>query len=55
MGEEDDTSEEIIEEVSDRVRPDRGKDIAWVEMARFNDKAENENSFTLILENILHP
>ena len=44
MGQEDDTSEEIIDEVSDRVGPDRGKDIAWVEMARFNDKAENENS-----------
>ena len=44
MGEEDDTSEEIIDEVPTRVEPTCVKDIAWVEMAKFNDKAEYENS-----------
>ena len=41
--EEDDTSEEIIDEVPSRVGLGCGKDIAWVKMARFNDKAEYEN------------
>ena len=44
VGEEDDTSEEIIDEVPTSVEPICGKDIVWVEMARFNDKAEYENS-----------
>ena len=41
---EDNTAEESIEEVPIRVGTGRGKDIAWVEMAKFNDKAEYENS-----------
>ena len=41
MGEEDDTSEEIIDEVSDRVGPDKAENITL--------------SLTWILENILHP
>ena len=31
VGEEDDTSEEIIDEVPTRVGPGRWKDIAWVQ------------------------
>ena len=46
VGEEEEvnSSEEAIEEVPNRVGCGRGKDIAWVEMARYKDKAEYENS-----------